>query len=215
MISIIIANRRESENIWLFEIKKFWLSIKEIWLLPINNHWVINAPKGTNIDNWSNCALLLIFPPRKETIQEQINVINSKLLLISIIESGQLRLAIDTQARAVIVPIPWEITKAGGTIIDKGLVLDPKIVFIVWTINRSETINRICLEFIVGFSFLETSIKKKQLIKTSKKDAHQENITELFKNGTRKRGGVQDKKRFLKKGYMIKKYLCPSSNIKD
>ena len=110
---------------------------------------------------------------------------NSKLLLISIIESGQLKLAIDTQARAVTVPIPWEIIKAGGTIIDKGLSPDPKIFFIAWTIKRSETINRICLELIVGFSFLETSINKMQLIRISKKEVLQENITALGKNVTR------------------------------
>ena len=38
---------------------------------------------------------------------------------------------------------------------------------------------------IVGFSFLETSIKKPQLIRTSKKDVLQETITELCKDETR------------------------------
>ena len=37
---------------------------------------------------------------------------------------------------------------------------------------------------IVGFSFLETIIKKTQLIRTSKKDILQEIITELCKDGT-------------------------------
>ena len=36
----------------------------------------------------------------------------------------------------------------------------------------------------VGFSFLETSIKKPQLIKTSKKETLQETMTELCKDGT-------------------------------
>ena len=36
-------------------------------------------------------------------------------------ELGQLIKAIDTHVRAVRVPIPWEIIRAGGTIIDKGL----------------------------------------------------------------------------------------------
>ena len=138
----------------------------------------------TNIDNWSNCARLLIFPPRTEIMQEHIKVMTNKLLLISIIESGQLKLAIDTQARAVMVPIPWEIIKAGGMIIDNGLSPDPKKFFIAWTNNRREIIKRICLELIVGFSFLETNIKKPQLIRTSKKDTLQEKITELCKDGT-------------------------------
>ena len=81
--------------------------------------------------------------------------------------------------------MPWEIIKAGGIIIDKGLSPDPKIVFIAWINKRREIIKRICLELIVGFSFLETNIRKPQLIKTSMKEKLQETITEICKDGTR------------------------------
>ena len=91
------------------------------------------------------------------------------MLLIFVNESGQLRLAIETQAKAVMVPIPWEIIKAGGMIIDKGLNPEPNTFFITWTNNNSEIIKRICLELIFGFSFLETSIKNPQVNNTSVK----------------------------------------------
>ena len=109
----------------------------------------------------------------------------NKLLLILIMESGQFRVAMDTQARAVIVPMPWEIIKAGGTIIDKGLSPDPKIFFINWTINRSEIIKRICLELMFGLSFIETSINNPQLNMTSRKVAPQDKKSETPKTGTR------------------------------
>ena len=40
------------------------------------------------------------------------------------VESGQFIHAIDTHVRAVNVPMPWEIIRAGGTIIDKGLKVE-------------------------------------------------------------------------------------------
>ena len=104
-------------------------------------------------------------------------------MLISVIESGQLRRAIETQAIAVIVPIPWEMIKAGGTIIDKGLRTVAKIVFVDWTTKRRVIIKRICLELIVGFSFLETSIKNPQLIRTSMNAKLQEKISEISRDG--------------------------------
>ena len=100
-------------------------------------------------------------------------------------ESGQFRIAIDTQDRAVTVPIPWEIIKAGGTMNDRGLSSGPNIFFIVWTINRSEIIKRICLELMYGFSFLETNIKKPQQNKTSTKVKAQEKTSRPFKVETR------------------------------
>ena len=111
---------------------------------------------------------------------------SSKLLLIFIIESGQLRLAIETQAKAVMVPIPWEIIKAGGTIIERGLNPDPNIFFVIWTINSSKMINNICLELMFGFSFLETSIKNPHVNKTSAKFKPQEKTSETINVGARR-----------------------------
>ena len=70
--------------------------------------------------------------------------------------------------------------------IDKGLNPDPNIFFIIWTINSSEIIKRICLELIFGFSFLETSIKNPQVNKTSVKLKNQETTSEPSKIGTRR-----------------------------
>ena len=186
VMSIIIANNKESENILPFEVKISWLSSKEYSSFPISNHWKINAPIGTNIESWSNWARLLILPPRTETTQAQINVMSSKLLLIFTIESGQLKLAIETQAKAVMVPIPWEIIKEGGTIIERGLNPDPNIFFIIWTINSIEIINKICLALMFGFSFLETSIKNPQVNKTSAKFKPQEKTSATFNVWTRR-----------------------------
>ena len=186
VMSIIIANNRESENILPFEVKISWLSTKEYSSLPISNHWEINAPIGTNIESCSNWARLLILPPRTETTHAQINVISRRLLLIFVRESGQLRLAIETQAKAVMVPIPWERIKAGGMMIDKGLNPDPNIFFIIWTTNSSEIIKRICLELIFGFSFLETSIKNPQVNKTSLKLMPQDKKSETPNVGARR-----------------------------
>ena len=186
VMSIIIANNKESENILPFEVKNSCLSTKEYSSFPISNNWEINAPIGTNIESWSNWARLLILPPRTETTHAQIKVIISKLLLIFVNESGQLRLAIETQAKAVIVPIPWEIIKAGGMMIDKGLNPGSNIFFIIWTTNSSEIINKICLELMFGFSFLETSIKNPHVNKTSAKFKPQEKTSATSKVGTRR-----------------------------
>ena len=70
-------------------------------------------------------------------------------------------------------------------IIDKGLNPDPNIFFIIWASNSSEIINKICLELMFGFSFLETSIKNPQINNTSAKVTHQEKISEISKVGTR------------------------------
>ena len=95
--------------------------------------------------------------------------------------SGQLRLAIDTQAKAVMLPIPWDIIKAGGIIKDNGLIIDAKVNFETCTAKRRVIIKIICLEEIVGFSFLETNIKIPELISTSVKFKSQEKISEGFK----------------------------------
>ena len=44
--------------------------------------------------------------PRIDTTVEQTNNIKNKLLFITTVGSGQLKLAIDTQAKAVMLPIP-------------------------------------------------------------------------------------------------------------
>ena len=95
--------------------------------------------------------------------------------------SGQLRLAIDTQANAVMLPIPWDIIKAGGIIIDNGLMVEAKANFIACTAKRRVIIKKICLEEIVGFSFFETNIKIPELISISVKVKSQEKISERFK----------------------------------
>ena len=129
---------------------------------------------GTIIDSWSNWALLLILAPRRETTEAQTNKIKNKLLLIAMVGSGQFRLAIDTQAKAVMLPIPWDIINAGGIIIDNGLMAEAKANFEAWTAKRRVIIKIICLEVIVGFSFLETNIKIPELTSTSTKVKSQE-----------------------------------------
>ena len=141
---------------------------------------------GTKIDSWSNCALLLIFPPRRDTTEEKNNKIKNKLLFISTAGSGQLKLAIDTQAKAVMLPIPWDIIKAGGIIIDNGLMVEAKANFITWTAKRRVMIKKICLEEIVGFSFLDTNIKIPELISISVKVKSQEKISSIFKGDMRR-----------------------------
>ena len=84
----------------------------------------------------------------------EINVINSKLLFTKLTEPGQFIQAIDTHVRAVRVPMPWEIIRAGGTIIDKGLKVE-KFNLIPWAINNKPRIRIICLALIVGLSFFE------------------------------------------------------------
>ena len=136
---------------------------------------------GTKIDSWSNWALLLILPPRRETIEAQINKIKNKLLSTITAGSGQLKLAIDTQAKAVMLPIPWDIINAGGIIIDNGLMVEAKANFVTCTAKRRLMIKKICLEEIVGFSFFETNIKIPELISISVKFKSQEKISAIFK----------------------------------
>ena len=142
---------------------------------------------GTKIDSWSNWALLLILPPSRDTTDEQTNKIKNKLLFIATAGSGQLRLAIDTQAKAVMLPIPWDIINAGGIIIDNVLMDEAKANFTTCTTKRRVMIKKICLEEIVGFSFFETNIKTPKLISISVKDKNQEKITSIFNGEIRRR----------------------------
>ena len=135
---------------------------------------------GTKIDSWSNWALLLILPPRTDTTEAQTNKIKNKLLFIATAGSGQLRLAIDDQVKAVILPIPWDIINAGGIIIDNGLMVEAKANFVACTAKRRVMIKKICLEEILGFSFFETNIKTPELIRISVKVKSQEKISEIF-----------------------------------
>ena len=140
---------------------------------------------ATKIDSWSNWALLLILPPRRETTEEQANKIKNKLLFIAIAGSGQLKLAIDTQAKAVMLPIPWDIINAGGIIIDNGLTVEAKANLVTCTAKRRVIIKKICLEEIVGFSFFETNIKTPEQISISVKVKSQEKISSIFKGEIR------------------------------
>ena len=140
---------------------------------------------GTKIDSWSNWALLLILPPSRDTTEAQTNKIKNKLLFMSTVGSGQLKLAIDTQANAVMLPIPWDIINAGGIIIDNGLMVEAKANFVTCTAKRRLMIRKICLEEIVGFSFFETNIKTPQLISISVKVQNQEKISAKFKGEIR------------------------------
>ena len=84
--------------------------------------------------------------------------------------------AIETQDNAVIVPIPCEIIKVGGTIIDKGFIA-LKLIFRICTKSNRPINKKIFLEFIVGSSFLATYIRTPQQIRISKKFM----ITEIIK----------------------------------
>jgi len=103
------------------------------------------------------------------------------LLFIVTAGSGQQKLAIDTQAKAVILPIPWDIINAGGITIDSGLMVEDKTNFEACTAKRRVMMRIICLEEIVGFSFFETNIKIPELISASVKVKSQEKISEIFK----------------------------------
>ena len=168
--SISIANKKESEMIFpCFEIKVWILKLyKSLLSIPKNKHCAINAPRGTNIDNCNSCALLLIFPPRMATIHDVINVMSNKYSFIPYTEFGQLIKAIETQDNAVIVLIPCEIINVGVTIIDKGLIV-LKLIFRICTISNRPINKKICLEFIVGSSFLEIYTRTPQHIRISKK----------------------------------------------
>ena len=99
--------------------------------------------------------------------------------------SGQIRLAIDTQAKAVMLPMPWDIINAGGIIKDNGLIVEPKANFEACTANRRVIIKIICLEEIVGFSFFETNIKIPEPISASVKVKSQEKISEISRGEIR------------------------------
>ena len=182
--SIAIANRKESENISPLAKTKSCLLIRDILSLPINIHCLKNDPIGTKIDSWSSWALLLILPPSRDTTEAKTNKIKNKLLFIAIAGSGHLKLAMDTQAKAVMLPIPWEIINAGGIMIDNGLMVEAKANFAVCTAKRRVIIKKICLEEIVGFSFFETNIKIPELISISVKVKSQEEISLIFKGET-------------------------------
>ena len=177
--SITIPSNKESENISPLEKTNSCLSKSAILFLPINIHWLKNAPIGTKIDSWSNWALLLILPPSKDTTEAQTNRIKNKLLLIATSGLGQLKLAIVTHVKAVILPIPWDIIRAGGIIIDNGLIFEANNNFEDCTARRKLIIKIICLEEIVGFSLLETNIKIPELISISVKVKSQKNIWDI------------------------------------
>ena len=183
--SITIANSKESENISPLAKTKSWLLTRDILSLPINIHWLKKDPIGTKIDSWSNWALLLILPPRRDTIEAQTNKIKNKLLFITTSGSGQLKLAIDTQAKAVMLPIPWDIINAGGIIKDNRLMFEAKANLVTCTAKRRVMIKKICLEEIVGFSFFETNIKTPEQISISVKVKSQEKISVIFKGEIR------------------------------
>ena len=99
--------------------------------------------------------------------------------------SGQLKVAIDTQARAVMLPIPCDSINAGGIIIDSGLMVEAKTNFKACAVKRRDIIKIICLEEIEGFSFFETNIKIPELISASVKVKSQEKISEIFRGEIR------------------------------
>ena len=85
------------------------------------------------------------------------------------------------------LPIPWDITKAGGIIIDNGLMFEAKTNFVACTAKRRVMIKMICLEEIVGFSFFETNIKMPELISIPVKVKSQEKMSVICKGETRRR----------------------------
>ncbi len=133
----------------------------------------------------SSYKLLLILPPRRETTEAQTNKIKNKLLLTATSGSGQLMLAIDTQTKAVMLPIPWDIINAGGIIKDNTPMVEAKANFEAWTAKRSVKINIICLEDIVGFSFFDIKIKIHEPTNASVKVKSQKKISEIFKGEIR------------------------------
>ncbi len=183
--SITIANNKESENISPLAKTKSWFLIRDILSLPINIHWLKKDPIGTKIDSWSNWALLLILAPSRDTTEAQTIKIKNKLLFIANAGSGQLKLAIDTQAKDVMLPIPWDIINAGGIIIDNGLMVEAKTNFAACTAKRRVMIKKICLEEIVGFSFFDINIKIPELMSISVKVNSHEKISETFKGEIR------------------------------
>tara|TARA_B100000212_G_scaffold224972_1_gene170790 strand:- start:491 stop:931 length:441 start_codon:yes stop_codon:yes gene_type:complete len=109
-------------------------------------------------------------------MNDETKVINNKYSFIPFGEFGQLIKAIETQDNDVIVPIPCEIIKAGGTIIDKGFnVL--RLNFRISTKSKRPINKNICLEFIAGSSFLEIYTRTPLHIRISKKFK----VTEIIK----------------------------------
>ena len=84
------------------------------------------------------------------------------------------------------LPIPWDIIKAGGIIIDNGLMVEARANFEVCTANKRVMIKKICLEEIAGFSFFETNIKTPELISISVNVKNQEKIFAMFKGEIRR-----------------------------
>ena len=84
------------------------------------------------------------------------------------------------------LPIPLDIINAGGIIIDNGLMVEAKTIFVACTAKRRVIIKIICLEVIFGFSFLETNINIPVLINTSVKEKTQEKKSEIFKGELRR-----------------------------
>ena len=64
-------------------------------------------------------------------------------------------------------------------------MVEARINFEACTAKRRVTSKMICLEEIVGFSFLETNIRIPELISTSVKVKSQEKISEIFKGEIR------------------------------
>jgi len=79
------------------------------------------------------------------------------------------------------LPIACDIINAGGIIIDNGLIVEPKPIFEACTAKRRVMSKIICLDEIVGFSFLETIIKIQELIIASVKVKRHEKISVIFK----------------------------------
>ena len=115
-----------------------------------------------------------------DTTEALTNKTKNKLLLMATDGSGQLRVAIDTQVKAVMLPIPWEIINAGGITIENGLMVEAKANFVACTAKRRVMIKIICLEEIVGFSFCETNIKSHEVISASVNFQSHEKISEMF-----------------------------------
>ncbi len=64
-------------------------------------------------------------------------------------------------------------------------MVEAKASFVACTANRRVMIKIICLEVMLGFSFLETNIKIPELISTSEKFKSQEKTSESFKGEIR------------------------------
>ena len=101
-------------------------------------------------------------------MHDEINVMSNIYSFIPYSGFGQLINAIETQDNAVIVPIPCEIINVGVTMIDKGLIV-LKLIFIICAISKKPINKKICLEFVVGSSFLEIYTRTLEHIRISRK----------------------------------------------